>query len=103
MWVLDFRGNAVNFDRITQLWTHDRSATVGVMAYEVNAEPPNDERDIPLFRGTEAECKAYIANLVERLNAPATADIGLLRKEVATLAVELMELKNIAITQENVR
>jgi hypothetical protein len=40
------------------------------MAHDLNASF-GPEEDVCIYRGTEAECRAYVTNLVEKLNAHA--------------------------------
>lgn len=69
MWVLDYFRDGVEVTGDLRLNTVRAAPDCIVVS--------GGECEHTLFRGTEAECRAYIADLMERLNAPAIITQGM--------------------------
>lgn len=70
MWVININGIAVNLNSSCSMApVMDGSLDVyTVRAYQATNDADASESYWHLFRGTEAECRAYIAYLVDKMN-----------------------------------
>jgi hypothetical protein len=80
MWIVDIYGKGLDLSTgLTLQWVQKepKSEEYGVVlcrSYN-NSDIVNSLHSNPVYVGTEAECRDFIADLVERLNAPAKIEL----------------------------
>ena len=82
MWVLDIRGNGLDLTtgRVLALVPKEANSPVSGVCLFPDSNTGTlilEKHSHPIFTGTDAECRAYIADLMERLNAPAIITQGM--------------------------